>query len=73
MNLHKWFANGVYTSLLLIHLVLIHVVMAFAFDEDSSIWWGIPFALGYAFFIGLTMGLVYHYILPKKSKKYWED
>lgn len=58
---------------ILFHIVFVHVVMALVFTPDMNPLWGIPFALVYALFIGVTMGIIYYYILPEKSRKYWED
>jgi len=73
MNIYKFYADIVYVVFLLVHIVLVHVAIAVTFNPDSSTLWAIPFAIGYVVFIGLTMGLVYHYILPEKSQIYWCD
>jgi uncharacterized membrane-anchored protein YitT (DUF2179 family) len=73
MNIYKFIATAVWVISLVFHLVFIHVVMAFTLTADTNPLWGIPFALVYAIFIGFTLGICYHYILPKKSQKYWHN
>jgi hypothetical protein len=70
---YKAIAVGVWILHLFIHLGLIQYVIYAVLPPDSHPLWGIPFAVVYAVFMGITMGITYYYILPKKSRIYWED
>jgi uncharacterized BrkB/YihY/UPF0761 family membrane protein len=75
--MYRTIATVVYLLVLFFHVVFIHIAVAAVLPQDISLWWGIPlsilFALAYAVFIAITLGICYYHILPEKSKKYWED
>jgi len=71
--MYKAIANVVFVLLLIFHIFFIHVLMVVVLPPGTNVLWAIPFALVYAIFMAITIGICYYYVLPEKSKEYWHD
>ena len=72
MYKYKAIAIVVWFLQLFFHLGFIQYLIN-TIPPDANVLWAFPFALAYALFMGIGMGVIYHYVLPEKSKIYWED
>ena len=73
VTVYRAIANIVYAVFMVFHFIFMHVCIIAVIPQDANPLWAIPFALAYALFIGITLGICYYYVLPEKSKIYWHD